>query len=91
MFVVNAGEFLELATRGCFCSAMHRVVNRTNLAALLRPFFVSPGLSTILRLAAVRESTGRPQFAPIHIGNTLAAFFPRSLWPSIGAGSAQRA
>jgi len=90
MFVVNAGEFLELATSGAFCSAMHRVVNRSNRQRYSVPFFVSPGFSTVL--APLPQFAGRPgarSFEPIHIGNTLAAFF-RSLWPSIGADTSKR-
>ncbi|HTR83843.1 MAG TPA: 2-oxoglutarate and iron-dependent oxygenase domain-containing protein [Reyranella sp.] len=85
MFVVNAGEFLERMTCGSFCSAMHRVVNRSRSERYSVPFFVSPGFSTVLSpLAEFAARPGAQSFEPIHIGNTMAAFF-RSLWPSIDA------
>lgn len=85
MFVVNVGEFLELLTSGIFTSAMHRVVNRSGKRRYSVPYFVSPNFDT--ELAPLPQFASLPEarpFEPIHIGNTMAAFF-RSLWPSIGA------
>jgi isopenicillin N synthase-like dioxygenase len=91
MFVVNAGEFLELMTCGFFSSAMHRVVNRSSAQRYSVPFFVSPGYSTILSpLPQFAARAGARQVEAIHIGNTLAAFF-RSLWPSIGVATSTEA
>jgi isopenicillin N synthase-like dioxygenase len=87
MFVINAGEFLERMTCGAFCSAMHRVVNRSRSERYSVPFFVSPSFSTTLSpLPQFAARPGAQPYEPIHIGNTMAAFF-RSLWPSIDAPS----
>ncbi len=77
MFVVNAGEFLELATSGCFCSALHRVVNRTSRQRFSVPFFVSPGYSTIL--------SPLPQFASRRAPAISSPSISATRWPPFSA------
>jgi isopenicillin N synthase-like dioxygenase len=85
MFVVNAGEFLERLTCGCFCSAMHRVVNRSRSERYSVPFFVSPSYPTVMSpLTEFATRPGAQHVEPTHIGNAMTELF-RSLWPTIGA------